>query len=52
MGSSGKEMAVITPAEALRNLQQSHKKRKETVRPLFPVTLGGLNAEDAPHLTL
>ena len=52
VGSSGKEMAVITPAEALRNLQQSHKKRKETVRPLFPVTLGGLNAEDAPHLTL
>lgn len=51
MGSSGKGTAVITPAEALRNLQQSPKERKETVQPLFPVTLGDFNTEDGPHLT-
>lgn len=51
VGSSGKGTAVIPSAEALRNLQQSPKERKETVQPLFPVTLGDLNTEDAPHLT-
>ena len=39
VGSSGKGTAVIPPAEALRNLQQSPKERKETVQPLFPVSI-------------